>query len=66
MKLADKVQAAIDGNTDVGTLAGALADAERMADLYAEIKPAPFSMPIERYYGLPVECNLERPLPIRS
>jgi len=66
MKLAEKVQAAIDGNKGVGTLAGALADAERMADVYSEIKPTPFSMPIEKYYGLPVECNLERPVSLRT
>jgi hypothetical protein len=66
MKLADKVQAMIEGNNDIGTLAGALADAERLADLYSEIKPTPFSIPIERYYGLPVECNLERPLALRT
>ena len=66
MKLTEKVQAAINGNESLGALAGALADAERMADLYSEIKPTPFSIPIERYYGLPVECNLERPFAIRA
>lgn len=66
MKLAEKVQAAIDGNKNVGTLAGALADAERMADVYAEIKPTPFAISIEKYYGLPVECNLMRPFGVRT
>ncbi len=65
MKLTEKVQAAIDGNKGAGTLEGALADAERMSDMYSEIKPTPFSIPIERYYGLPVECNLERPFSLR-
>lgn len=65
MKLTEQVQAAILNKKD-GELIGALADAERMADEYSAIKPVPYSMPIGRYYGLPVECNLARPLSFRG
>lgn len=28
-------------------------EAERMADLFADVEPQPFSIPMERFYGLP-------------
>lgn len=35
-------------------LQGALAEAERMADEFDHVKPAPYVVPIERYSGLPI------------
>jgi len=33
----------------------ALADAERMADEYSDIKPVPYIVPMEKYIGLSFE-----------
>ncbi|MCF6314929.1 MAG: hypothetical protein L3J30_01275 [Marinosulfonomonas sp.] len=35
-------------------LTDALAEAERLADEYSEIRPIPYVVPIERYVGLPI------------
>lgn len=32
----------------------ALNEAERLADLYADIRPEPYAVPIERFAGLPI------------
>jgi hypothetical protein len=32
----------------------ALKEAERLADLFAEVKPQPYVVPIQRFAGLPV------------
>lgn len=36
------------------TLQGALADAERLADEFAEVRPQSYIVPIEKFVGLPV------------
>ena len=35
-------------------LAGALAEAEKLADLYSDVQPVPYIVPIERFAGLPI------------
>ncbi|OYU19694.1 MAG: hypothetical protein CFE34_03910 [Rhodobacteraceae bacterium PARR1] len=41
-------------NTDTHSLQGALADAEKLADLFSEVRPQAYVVPIEKYVGLPV------------
>ena len=56
MSILDQVKKAItSAHTDqtVG-LQGALADAERMADQFSEVKPVPYIVPIERFAGMAV------------
>ncbi|WP_299911791.1 hypothetical protein [uncultured Paracoccus sp.] len=36
------------------SLQGALADAERLADEFAEVRPQSYIVPIEKFVGLPV------------
>lgn len=40
----------------------ALREAARLADLYSDIRPEPFVVPIERFVGLPIlgESKIER------
>jgi hypothetical protein len=38
----------------LGQLADPLAEAERLSDLFADVRPQPYIVPIERYAGLPV------------
>jgi hypothetical protein len=60
MKLDDKVRGAIAAHNASDSLGAALADAERMADQYAAIKPTPYIVPIERFVGMPIECKSAR------
>ena len=39
-------------------LSGALAEAEKLADLFDDVKPQPYIVPIERYAGMPL-CRQE-------
>lgn len=43
------------------TLEGALADAERLADEFSEVRPQSYIVPIEKFVGLPVmgEASLQ-------
>lgn len=41
----------VDENLD---LQAALADAERMAEQFSEVKPVPYIVPIERFAGMTV------------
>jgi hypothetical protein len=61
MNIVDKVQSALgrDSNNQPKNSA-ALAAAERLADMYADIKPIPFIVPIERFSGLPFESRLSK------
>ena len=36
------------------TLTGALADAERLADEFSEVRPQRYIVPIEKFVGLPI------------
>lgn len=54
MKIVDKVKSSLassNTNNDVA-LSAALAEAERLSDIYAEIKPIPYIVPIERFAGM--------------
>lgn len=35
----------------------ALAEAERLADVFADVRPVPYAVPIERFVGMAVECR---------
>jgi hypothetical protein len=52
-EVTQRVQA-IKDYEDTVELNAALKEAERLADLYADVKPIPFAVPIERFVGLPV------------
>ena len=39
-------------------LTGALEEAEKLADLFDDVKPQPYIVPIERYAGMPL-CRQE-------
>lgn len=59
MKIAEKVLDRIDeAKKQIVELEGALAEAERLADQFADVKPIPYSIPIERYYGMPVQAHI--------
>ena len=61
MKIAEKVRAALANDAAKRTsTSNALAEAERLADVYADIKPIPFIVPIERFSGLPFESKLAK------
>lgn len=48
------------GDVDMN-LKGALADAERLADEFSQVRPKTYIVPIEKFVGLPVvgEANLQ-------
>jgi hypothetical protein len=48
------------------TLQGALADAERLADEFAEVRPQSYVIPIEKYVGLPVMGETALPANARA
>lgn len=61
MSIIEKVEAAIAKSQSAPvTPSGALAKAERLADIYADIKPVPFIVPLERFSGLPFENRLSK------
>lgn len=62
MSLTKKVLDAIAAQQAGTTALGAVADAERLADQYADVKPTPYVVPIERFVGMAIELNLERPV----
>lgn len=62
MSLTDKVRETLAAQLAGGNLHDAIADAERMADQFADVKPTPYIVPIERFVGMAVEMNLERPV----
>lgn len=53
MNLVQKVQKALDLHHGDAPVTQAIREAERLADLYADITPAPYIVPIERFVGLP-------------
>ena len=55
MGIADDVRRALDLNPDVVILNSELAEADRLADLFSDVKPVAFIVPIERFVGLPYE-----------
>ena len=59
MTLLDRVQERIAELSNVAASHDPLVEAERLADLFADIKPTPYSVPIERYVGMKVECRLK-------
>ena len=56
MSLVRDVRALIElgSNEKDYTFEGALADAERMAEQFSDVRPQPYVVPIERFAGLPV------------
>lgn len=46
-------------------LSGALAEAERLTDLFDEVVPQPYIVPMERFAGIPV-CNRDQAREIAS
>ena len=54
MNLKDRLEKKLDESAIFSglTLTGSLADAERMADEFSDIKPVPYIVPIERYIGI--------------
>ena len=44
----------LEAGAELVELDGALAEAERMADQFSDVKPETYSVPIERYAGIPV------------
>lgn len=55
MSILREVKESLDRGAEVETdLADALKEAERLADLFKEVKPQPYVVPIERFAGLPV------------
>lgn len=61
MILADRVRTALAASPPaISHNSAALAEAERLADVYADIKPVPFIVPIERFSGLPFESKMAK------
>jgi hypothetical protein len=63
MSIADAVKMKLAGvvaptHESTKAMARALADAERLADMFADVKPVPFVVPFERFAGLPYEKPL--------
>lgn len=59
MSIIDAVNAKLAENVNTdAALSHALAEAERMADMFADVKPVPFVVPFERFSGLPYERPL--------
>ena len=56
MSILKNVEKALQGSAGQKEydLAGALADAEKLADQYSDIQPVPYVVPIERFAGLPI------------
>lgn len=57
LKLVDVVANKLAENADTAASqpnGEALRDAERLADLYSDVRPDPFVVPIERFVGLPI------------
>ena len=57
MSILDEVHASLrNTNAVVDTTASdnALREAERMADLFSDVKPQPYVVPIQRFIGVPV------------
>ena len=63
MSLTDKVRETLAAQRAEGYANDPIAAAERLADQYADIKPTPYIVPIERFVGMAVEFDLERPIP---
>jgi uncharacterized OB-fold protein len=59
MTLTDKVQERVARLPAETAHTLALVEAERLADMFADIKPTPYSVPIERYVGMKVECRFK-------
>lgn len=59
MTLTDKVQERVAKLPGESLENNALMEAERLADMFADIKPTPYSVPIERYVGMKVECRFK-------
>lgn len=62
MSLTDKVRESLAVQQAGDPWGDAIADAERLADQFADIKPTPYVVPIERFVGMAVEVNLQRPV----
>ncbi len=61
MTISDRVQDALSRHAlNRSEISASLAEAERLADVYADIKPVPFVVPIERFSGLPFESRLSK------
>jgi hypothetical protein len=61
MTITEKVRVALAGQIGSAPHNSAeLAEAERLADIYADVKPVPFIVPIERFSGLPFEARLSK------
>ncbi len=59
MTLSEKVAhrlSTLSETTEQDRLA-ALSAAERLADLFADVRPVPYAVPIERFVGMAVECR---------
>jgi hypothetical protein len=39
-----------------------LAEAERLSDMFADVRPVPYIVPMERYYGFPVVGEARQPV----
>ncbi len=60
MSLTDQVREAIASIETAADHDEALRRAEMLADQFADVKPAPFAIPIERFVGMAVECRANR------
>lgn len=59
MTLLDRVQERVAELSNEAASHDPLLEAERLADMFADIKPTPYSVPIERYVGMKVECRFK-------
>jgi hypothetical protein len=62
MSLVDQVTETLARASEDATNGKAIAEAERLADQFADVKPTPYVIPIERFVGMTVERALERPI----
>lgn len=54
MSLVERVEALVkDVDTAAKDKSGAIENAEKLADKYRDVKPKSFSIPMERFHGLP-------------
>lgn len=60
MTLADIVHERLLALDAEVSLNAALLDAERLADQFANVRPTPYAVPIERYVGMTVECRFRQ------
>ena len=60
MTLADAVRAKLGTIGHAPRMKDALLEAERLADLYADVKPVPYIVPMERYVGVPYHIQAEK------